>query len=487
MTQRYSDTRFTDYIRPIYLARQVLADANITIFPVSLRIILRHYGIRVITYEDFCAANDTTMDECLKVFGRDGATISYGGRYVIVYNQLAAPKERIRFTLAHELGHIFHKHHDELGTKVLQRFWVEKSLYDVMEDEANCFARNLLSPPLATVELLRLHGFTATRFDDKQQRNVWLKVDSSPCISVASGLIRDDVLVRQAFRITDKGFAVGKRRDRRIEHTAGWRCTRCGAPRLEGSMYCYACGARNHFGFCCADQPPEPPVTVPYHGNHFRSCPFCGNPLMNEDALFCIMCGKPAANPCIPARYLSKPGTFSHLCPPGVRFCPTCGSRTLFSLKNIDHGYSPPAAPPEELPSDPFWTTKDLRLSRCLYCGQAKHDKDAVFCTMCGNPIVNACPDCSHRNIAIARYCEQCGQPTVFSVKGILPPYGEPIPVPAEYHAPPEPPEGVYTRSKRMEEERALERAEKKKQFEELVRKIREEAENGNDDVLWPL
>ena len=47
--------------------------------------------------------------------------------------------------------------------------------------------------------------------------------------------------------------------------------------------------------------------------------------------------------------------------------------------------------------------------------------------------------------------------------------------------------ESVYTRSKRMEEERALERAEKKKQFEELVRKIREEAENGNDDVLWPL
>ena len=99
MTQRYSDTRFTDYIRPIYLARQVLADANISIFPVSLRIILRHYGIRVMTYEDFCAANDTTMDECLKMFGRDGATISYGVRYVIVYNQLASPKERIRFTL----------------------------------------------------------------------------------------------------------------------------------------------------------------------------------------------------------------------------------------------------------------------------------------------------------------------------------------------------------------------------------------------------
>ena len=72
-------------------------------------------------------------------------------------------------------------------------------------------------------------------------------------------------------------------------------------------------------------------------------------------------------------------------------------------------------------------------------------------------------------------------------MKGILPPNGEPIPVPAEYHAPPDPPEGVYTRSKRMEEERALERAEKKKQFEELVRKIREEAENGDDDVLWPL
>jgi len=128
-----------------------------------------------------------------------------------------------------------------------------------------------------------------------------------------------------------------------------------------------------------------------------------------------------------------------------------------------------------EMPSDPFLMTKDLRLSQCLYCGHPKHDKDAIFCTMCGSPVVNACPECAHRNIAVARYCELCGERTVFFMKGILPPYDEDVPVPTEYHTPPAPPEGYYTREKREEAEYALKRKEHDKRLQEWIKEFLED------------
>ncbi len=450
MTQRYSDTRPTDYIRPIYLARKVLTDANITIFPVSLRIILRHYGIRVMKYVDFCAANDTTMDKCLKMFGKDGATISNGGRYVIVYNHQATPKDRIRFTIAHELGHIFHRHHDELGVEVLQRLWVEKSLYDVMEDEANCFARNLLCPPLSTVDLFRLHGITATQFDEKQQRNVWLKISTSPCLPGTPDSIKDFVLVRQAFRITDQAAKTRchflkndlmnlKPTDRKppytIKHGAQWRCTRCGALRLDGGMFCYECGARNQFGFVCRDDSPDLPAPVRYNGIHFQVCFFCGNTHMPQEARFCIICGMPATNPCLPTRLWAHTFYSSlsqldpktrHLCPPGIRFCPSCGSRTVFSESGIEDSFDFKEGSASDMnygPSIPY-DEDTMKITKCPRCLYDAHREESQFCIMCGLNLFNTCEQ-NHSNPPDARFCSICGEPTALYEASILKSYKE--------------------------------------------------------------
>ena len=130
-----------------------------------------------------------------------------------------------------------------------------------------------------------------------------------------------------------------------IRHGADWRCTRCGALRLDGGIYCYACGAHNRFGFVYRDDSPALPATVRYHGTHFRTCLFCGNDHIPEDALFCIMCGKPVTNPCIPDRFWNKKASSGlallkvqtrHLCSPGVRYCPECGCPTFFLLNGID-------------------------------------------------------------------------------------------------------------------------------------------------------
>ena len=382
------------------MAAKVLKDANISEFPVDLHDILKHYPVRMLSYTSFCMGNDMAMEECVSRFGKDGSTSSRNGRYIIVYNEMISPSERIRFTLAHELGHIILGHLKELGLEVMQRLWVEKSLYDVMEDEANCFARNLLCPPQATADLLRLHGLVAVHFDERQSRNVWLKVSSAPCLPDIPESVRDYILVCQAFNVTDKAAKARchflkddlqnlKPEDRTspsgISHTAQWRCTRCGAPRLEGILYCCQCGARNQFGFA----------------RPFSVLPFPEN-------------------------------------------------------------------------TDPYKMNEDRRLSVCLYCGQAVQDADARFCMMCGRPVVNECTACGHRNNAFARYCEKCGRRTLFLDRELLRPI-DAEPTIHEYHQPPDPPEGKYTREKRRDEERAVKLAEREKKWKEYIKNYDEQ------------
>lgn len=63
----------------------------------------------------------------------DGFTLRRGTKYIIVYNDsVFLPESRVRFTLAHELGHVVLQHKMEGD--------------EVEEQEANTFARNLLAP-----------------------------------------------------------------------------------------------------------------------------------------------------------------------------------------------------------------------------------------------------------------------------------------------------------------------------------------------------
>ena len=76
--------------------------------------------------------------------GSESAVIAdYNGRCIIFYNE-REPKERVRFSLLHELGHYILQHN--LDTKDLK-------LYEKQEVEANCFAAQLLMPEQILLEL----------------------------------------------------------------------------------------------------------------------------------------------------------------------------------------------------------------------------------------------------------------------------------------------------------------------------------------------
>lgn len=114
-------------------AWQCLIDYNVTSLPVSVLQVAKLAGIKVVK-------SSRTADLLLK--NEIGASIIINKQWYIVYND-SCSRQRCRFTVAHELGHIF------LGHELKKRGNLTKTFKDsgsFAEQEANIFASRLLAP-----------------------------------------------------------------------------------------------------------------------------------------------------------------------------------------------------------------------------------------------------------------------------------------------------------------------------------------------------
>jgi len=68
--------------------------------------------------------------------------------YVIVYDERVENSQRIRWTLAHEIGHIVLGHLDHFEATALNRSGLTDKQYGVLEVEAHWFAAELLAPKI---------------------------------------------------------------------------------------------------------------------------------------------------------------------------------------------------------------------------------------------------------------------------------------------------------------------------------------------------
>ena len=87
---------------------QLIIDMDIKELPVKVSAIIRKLGITLYKYSDNIEyLHSIGLDEITKT--TDGFTLLISGRYKIFYDS-SMNADRIRFTLAHELGHIICKH-----------------------------------------------------------------------------------------------------------------------------------------------------------------------------------------------------------------------------------------------------------------------------------------------------------------------------------------------------------------------------------------
>lgn len=112
-------------------AWQTLIDYNVTELPVSLLKICRAAGIKVIR-DSVCRQLN---------YGESGISVKQGDIWYIIFDDTDT-LQRIRFTIAHELGHIFLGHELKYGYHTRKYNIVKPS----DETEADMFAARLLAP-----------------------------------------------------------------------------------------------------------------------------------------------------------------------------------------------------------------------------------------------------------------------------------------------------------------------------------------------------
>ena len=112
---------------------QTLIDYKIDKLPVGLSEICRSAGIRVL--------NNNDVGESGLRIGESGVSIKQGSQWYIIYDP-ADSRQRIRFTIAHELGHIFLGHEMRYGYHTRQ----DNIIKPEAETEADMYAARLLAP-----------------------------------------------------------------------------------------------------------------------------------------------------------------------------------------------------------------------------------------------------------------------------------------------------------------------------------------------------
>lgn len=267
------------------------------------------------------------------------------GEYLIVYDD-SFSRERIRWTIAHEIGHILLGHLVYYEETALNRGGLTKDQYGVLEVEAHWFAEALLAP-----------NFLLHMYDIKDSQDIAFLCDISKesadkCEGHLQNYYPNDPTVEG---ILLRNFYEFFYKDRHLQSIAEGIfkfhnsylyddfykicriCRNCNSFVVnENQNYCHICGDK----LPDFDWPfKELPVNGMWRGwpeylegkfypyietddtNKVLFCPVCKNHVYSEDAVYCKICGTPLRNTC-----LHENKEVSGEC----RHCPDCGEITRF-------------------------------------------------------------------------------------------------------------------------------------------------------------
>lgn len=338
-------------------AYELLAALNISEFPIDPRKIIAHFPnwflIGWLQLRD-----DSGQDDPLYIH-RDRAeakTVIQRGssEYLIVFDERVDNTQRIRWTLAHEIGHIIMGHLVEFESTALNRRGLTEKEHGVLEVEAHWFAAELLAPKT----IIRRFNF-----DDSPQ-GISLICDISK--EAAEKRLKD--IARMDF-----GYFLTENRILRnfynhlsqggfyqvIHNTASKFCpSSIYADLCKECRICKKCGAFVSDGKCkfcpiCGFPVPDIRKYDPYNPDvgsiavfdildpkfaiymkgkqyyeipldkedHARFCPACKNFELTALDIVCNKCGTATENLCLKEM---------KALPSECRYCPDCGNETTF-------------------------------------------------------------------------------------------------------------------------------------------------------------
>ncbi len=304
------------YNGTVYKAYEFVND-NVLCFPIDLFKLSKNLGWKILTYEQMAKTNNCTIEDICNCLGPDGYSIYNGHNYIIAYNNTINSIGRINFTLAHEIGHIVLKHHKDFEiTSILQNNSSE-SEYKILENEANCFARNLLAPaPLV------------------KQMSLWdrlFSIGNDFAITASAAKTRLSFLKNDLYYLNDQQI-----QEFQDKYKSFKTCDNCRNTHLNiNNSYCPLCGNKKLVigdGFMIYKSEIEVDDK-----KKAKICPKCGNEEILEGD-YCKICGLDLYNRCTNYELDNLGNTVGgcgEICDSNARYCHKCGSTTTYYANAI--------------------------------------------------------------------------------------------------------------------------------------------------------
>jgi Zn-dependent peptidase ImmA (M78 family) len=259
--------------------------------------------------------------------------------YMIVFDDTVKSRERIRWTIAHEIGHIVLGHLVYYEGTALHRGGLTEDQYDTLEVEANFFAEALLAPST----ILRHFNIQAMKeiallcdisFDAAQKSVDHVKNYQINFQHLEMNLVKNFFQFFNNEKHHQSMVESIKKYCGRPQHKEVYNirriCKHCRAYILDPEQkYCHICEEEIR-------EPLSIYTRLPKIGKHYRPiatvdhmflyCPVCKNHDFSKNNYECKECGTSSVNICL-YDVTALPG--SH------RYCPKCGHVTTFK----DWGY----------------------------------------------------------------------------------------------------------------------------------------------------
>lgn len=322
------------------MALETFSYFNVLSFPLDVKALIKAEGIKLKKYSTIAKKIGITIEQVCQDYQTDLAYIfrTESGQYSIAYNDTKADY-LIRFSLAHELGHYALRHLEDFDETILQYRGdgLTEQKYDVLEKEANCFARNLLAPaPIASIVPQEMYqeyfgiGYYAemTRLNLLGTDTHYSNLTISEPAKKALKKIRSQIL--RAFKCITCNVAFHKKEAKfcplcRSETLVKLTATESIRLKAKGDYMKYSSIQLNSNGF-----PPQ--------------CPRCENEDIDVTQKFCQICATYLSNICIghgpfdknpfepyPSFELYKEENGCGKKLPGfARYCPDCGGLSSY-------------------------------------------------------------------------------------------------------------------------------------------------------------
>ncbi len=299
-------------------ACEFLEEYAIRSFPFNVEKIICDSKWGLVTYSDLMKQFSCDRNTVIRCLGsEDGYTQLDGINYCISYNDEERLGDRKRFTLMHEIGHIYLGHLIDFEATQLYRGSLTKQENKVLENEANAFARNVLVP---TTILRQLKNKSALNIS--KQFGITCKAAETRLIF----FYKDEHINKQNgilphLRAIFYDFYYKK------------KCSICGYFIIAKNInYCPICGQKT---LQWGDGKMKYPVKIKLNENSKAvRCPICDNEDISPNGNYCHICGTHLVNVCT-----NYGDTFNESCgqlaAANARYCIYCGSPTTFLRDKI--------------------------------------------------------------------------------------------------------------------------------------------------------